>query len=292
MRHVAEGASAMELWDGHLPSVSEGLIAGALPPPGVYVIWNQYMSSLNIYNNDAKVTGNKLDTIVEVPVVLWNPGIKVFGATYSASLAFPFDYTNLKVPNYGGTSANGHWGTFNTTIDPILLTWALPNHFYLKTGLSVVLNDASSSPGHPPNGGGVGSGNGYGSLSPIFGISWLHDGWNLSAAGQFFYNFPNKTTQYRSGNELTVDYTVAKTIGPWTIGLGGYSVNQLTSDSGPGAAFCGAKGGCKAVNYGVGPMLGYQFGKVSIFASYNRSVYVRNDVGGNIVNIRIVVPLS
>ncbi len=285
-------AQAKELWDLRLPGVNEGLVAGALPPPGVYGIWDQYWASFQFYNNDAKATGTSLDALIEIPIILWNPGIRLFGADYSAALAFPFDYTNLKISGLAATSANGHWGTFNTIIDPVLLSWSLPRHLYLKAGLGVAINDPSSSPAHPPSGGGVGSGNSFWSLQPMMGLSWLDDGWNLSVDGQYAYNFTDTATNYKTGGMLNVDYTATKTIGAWTVGLGAYSVNQLTADSGSGAASCAAQGGCKAVNYGLGPIVGYQFHGVSITADYNRSVYTKNDVGGNVLNVRLVVPFG
>ncbi len=283
---------AMELWDAHLPGVNEGMVAGALPPPGVYGVWDQYWASFNIYDNAGNATGNTLDALVEIPIVLWNPGVKVFGADYSAALALPFDYTNLKVPGLAATSANAHWGMYNTIIDPVLLHWALPHDFHIKTGLGVVLDDATSSPAKPPSGGGVGAGNGYASIQPMLGVSWLHDGWNLSADAQYSFNATDTTTHYRSGQELSVDYTVTKTRGPWTYGVGAYSLNQLTADSGSGASACAAAGGCKVVNYGLGPLVGYQIGKLDVMAEYNRSVRVRNDVGGNILNIRFILPIG
>ncbi len=294
---AAGSASAEELWDPHLRGVDEGLAAGALPPPGVYGVMDNYWAGYDQYNSSGHKTGVHLDALIEIPIVLWNPGIKVLGADYAMAIAQAGDYTNLKVANNASSSSNAHWGTFNTILVPGILSWTLPNDLHVKTGLTIYMDDASSSPASPPAGGGVGAGNGYWSVQPDFGISWLHDGWNLSADMHYTYNFADNSYKvagvgytYKSGQEITGDYTVTKTIGKWTAGVGAYSLNQINSDSGEGAvlAGCGKANGCKAVSYGAGPILGYQFGGISIMGQYSHNIYTENDVAGEMVNVRLV----
>ncbi len=302
---AAGSASAEELWDPHLRGVDEGLAAGALPPPGVYGILDNYWAGYSQYNSSGHKTGAHLDALIEIPIVLWNPGIKVLGADYAMAIAQAGDYTNFKSANNAGLSNNAHWGTFNTILVPGILSWSLPNDLHVKTGLTIYMDDASSSPNSPPNGGGVGAGNGYWSVEPDFGISWLHDGWNVSADMQYVYNFADSSYQvknpntnivggysYTSGQEITGDYTVTKTIGKWTFGVGGFSLNQINNDSGQGADYagCGKSNGCKAQSYGAGPILGYQFGGISIVGEYSHNIYTENDVAGEMLNVRLVAP--
>lgn len=286
-------ASAEELWDPHLRGVDEGMAAGAHPPPGVYFVVNNYWASFTQYDKSGKRTGVKLDALVEVPIVLWQTGITIFGGSYAVAVAQPFDYTNLRVAGTSGLSDNGHWGTYNTILVPGQISWTLPDDFHLLAGLSVYVDDASSSPAHPPAGGGVGSGNGFWTLQPDLGLSWLHDGWNVSLSLHYAFNFENTTTHYRSGDELAIDYTVAKTVGKWTFGIGAHQENQLTSDTGSGsvAAGCPARHGCKVSNFGIGPLVGFQFGGVEIMAEYNHNLYTENDVAGELFNLRLVSAL-
>ncbi len=286
-------AAATELWDPHLRGVDEGLAAGAAPPPGVYGVFDNYWATFVQRDAGGNRTGAKLDALVEVPIVLWQTGYQVFGADLSMAMAQPFDYTDLRVPGMAALSDNAHWGTFNTLLIPVQLSWTLPNDFHVSSNLTVAVDDASSAPGNSPAGGGVGSGNGYWTLEPNFGISWLHDGWNLSMNVHYDYNFKNSKTDYRSGQQIAIDYTIAKTIGKWTLGVGAYQENQLNDDSGAGAiaAGCPAQSGCKVANYGLGPLVGYQFGGIEIVAEYNQSIHTESDVGGNIFNVRMVAPL-
>ena len=286
----SQAACAEELWDPHLRGVNEGLAAGALPPPGVYGILDNYWAGYDQYDNHGHKTGVKLDALVEVPIVLWQTGLKVFGGDYAVALAQPFDYTNLKAP--GVPASNAHWGSFNTILVPGQISWALPNNFHVSTGLQLYLKDASSSPAHPPANKGVGSGDGFWTIMPTVGVSWLADGWNLSMDGSYSINTPDTNTHYTSGQELAIDYTAAKTIDKWTFGVGLHQENQLTDDSGSGAAAagCGSKNGCRVTNFGAGPLIGYQFSGVSVMAEYNHNIYARNDVAGEIYNIRLVAP--
>jgi len=290
MLFSASQAGATELWDPHLRGVDEGLPAGAALPPGLYGVLNTWYAPFNQFDHNGKKTGVKVDVFVVAPILVWQSNFKILGGAYSAAIAVPFDYTNVKAPNSAALSNNGHWGTFNTLIVPGQLAWSLPNDFHVKAGLTINVDDASSSPADPPSNGGVGSGNGYWTLQPDLGISWMHDGWNLSANGHYAVNLKNSKTGYRSGQEIAVDYTVTKTIGKWTVGLGGYSENQVTRDSGPGAAACAVKGGCKVAIYGVGPIVGYDLGGVIAMAEYNAPISSKSNVAGPVFNFRLVKP--
>lgn len=277
-------AMATELWDPHLRGVNEGLAAGALPPQGVYFINDSYFLSFEGKNDKGKSTGLKVDAYVDVPILLWNPGVKVLGADYALGIAQPFD--NVSASGSGISQGNAHWGTFNTVLIPGALSWSLPNDFHLATSLAVYLDDASSSPAHPPSNGGLGSGNGYWTIEPTVGLSWLHDGWNLSADVHFDYNGKDDTTHYQSGNQIAVDYTATKTIGKWTLGLGAASENQLEKDEKNGAKVSGSM----TQNLTAGPIVGYAFDGISLTATYNHEILTHNDVGGDFFNIRAVVP--
>lgn len=289
---VVSSAQATELWDPHLRGVNEGLAAGAALPPGVYGVLNNYWAAYDQFGPGGHKTGNKLDVLVEVPIVLWQTGYQILGADLAVAVAQPLDYTDLKVPNSASLSANGHWGTFNTIFIPFQLSWTLPENFHVAANLTVYADDATSSPGDPPGGGGIGSGNGFWTLEPTLGASWLQDGWNFSISAHYDYNFKNHKTDYHSGQELAIDYTIAKTLGKWTVGIGAHQENQLTNDSGSGATGCAAKKGCKVQNYGIGPLVSYQFDNMALQLIYNQNIHTQNDVAGTIINVRLVTALD
>ena len=68
-------------------------------------------------------------------------------------------------------------------------------------------------------------------------LSYLKDGWNLSAAIYEEINTQNTVTHYTPGDIFHVDFTATKTIGKWTFGPVGYYVAQVTNDKCPTTCF-------------------------------------------------------
>jgi len=290
---TAVNANALELWEPQLPGVTIGVPAGALPGAGAYFDLENYYASYRSYNNAGnKVPGVSVNANIIVPVGLWVTGHKILGADYAVQVVQPIVYSDLGT---GGTTPNngGHWGTFNTLLTPVILGWHLPNDFHVKSAFTIGLPSASSYPGNTIPGQ-LGSGNGYTSFIPNVGASWLHDGWNVSA--NMFYSFAtkNNTTNYQSGQILQGDYTVAKSINKWTVGVGGFSANQITGDSGSGAtaAGCVSNNGCKEIRFAIGPLVNYTFdGGVTAKLIWTEDVRTVNAVGGTHVQLGLFVPL-
>ena len=304
---VASQASAVELWDPQLAGVDEGYAAAAVGtlPAGVYGILDNYWAEFRVYNNKANsVAGTNLSALVEVPIVAWVPGIKVLGGDFWTAIAQPFDFTSFGPTNNNGGTGSGNWGTYNTVLFPANIDWKFGD-FYVGTGLRIGIADATTTYADIINGNwhaksGLPSGNGYWTVQPDFTASWLHDGWNISIWTHF--PIPVSSTNatgysYHSGVEYQGDYTIAKTLGKWTVGLGAYQINQFNTDSctgfncpnyyGPGSSSDAHK---IAGRFGLGPIVSYQFTGISVEAIVNQSVYTRNDVGGLFANIRFVVP--
>ncbi len=281
-------AYAEELWFPHLRGGNEGLAAGSLPPEGVYFINNTYYSDTVWYNDNGNRTKTKIGVFVECPFLLWSTGLNVLGANYGIGLGEPVDWTSLK----GGLS---NWGLGNTIIQPLILSWKLSD-FRVKTILGAYIPDAGTYPGETSlRKGIVQSGNNYWTIEPGVGLSWLHDGWNLSADMRVDCNFENPLTHYISGDVFWADYTATKTMGKWTFGVGGSQENQFVKDvQNPGGNNHLRLGVVDkaATTYNVGPVVGYDFGFVNVMAIYNFDLYNRNIVGGNGIYIRMTIPLK
>ena len=81
-------------------------------------------------------------------------------------------------------------------------------------------------------------------------------GLEFSAVLGFTYNFTNQSTLYQSGADLHLDLSASKALTDSVyLGAVAYVYNQLTGDSGIGAAF----GPFQSSVVGVGPQLGYNF---------------------------------
>jgi hypothetical protein len=135
--------------------------------------------------------------------------------------------------------------------------------------------------------GGAPTGNSYATFMPGIGLSWLNNGWNLSA--DFRIGIPLGSTSapyyhYRTGDSFEADYTATKTIGPWSLGFGGSQINQIQKDTFNGQPVAGSV----YRNYSVGPVVGYQLkGGVEITALWAHSVLTTGGVGGDAFDLRL-----
>jgi hypothetical protein len=92
-----------------------------------------------------------------------------------------------------------------------------------------------------------------------------------------------------------MDYTALRKFENFEAGLGGTLTAQFSNDTINGipvAAVPGGNGyGNRAQNFTIGPVLGYDFGKVAVTAYYMTSVYARNIAAGNYFWLRLDMPL-
>jgi hypothetical protein len=290
-------ASAEENWTPHLPGLAEGLASGALPPEGVYFANSTMYASAKIYDKDGNRTHTHADIFVDVPIVMWVPGVKLWGADYGVVLAQPFDYLNTIVDNTPMSYDMSSWGMFNTYVAPVQLSWKLPEDFHVMAGFGFY-----APTGHfekPPyvggHFGGIANSIGFWTLEPVLGVSWLRDGWNLSANFTYGINFENPDTHYTSGNVFQGDYTATKRIGEWTVGVGGYSVNQLNDDKSKIASKqtqIDSENGNRATKYAAGPLVGYDFGPFSLTGYLNYGFGAKNTCSSATYWTRLVLPLG
>jgi hypothetical protein len=287
----APTARAGELWDPELPGILEGLPAVALPPPGVYGQLDNYFAQFVQYDGwSNKIPNSSIDALVEVPAVLWVPGITVLGANYAAAIAVPFDYNTFQ-PFQDAHGGPGNLGLFNTALVPAMLSWMLPNHFFVRTSVTFFINDGTNTMADVIKGnlknGGAPSSNDYSTFMPSVGVSWLNNGWNLSADFRFAAPLGSTTApnyHYRTGDVVLVDYTMAKTVKRWTFGFGASQIVQLQKDTFNGMH----PPGSIWRNYGIGPMVGYQFpGGIEAMVIWTHSVYTTAQVGGDSVDLRL-----
>lgn len=286
-------AHAEELWNAYpLRGFGEGLSV-ATPPKGVYGVLSTYYAIDDLYDaHGDKVPNSDTTAVVAVPAVVVVPGLKILGADYSFMIAQPVDYTHS--PGIAGVHGTGNFGIYNTIVSPITLGWK-KRDFYLKAGLTVYLPTASSTikglrSGSLDNGG-LPSGSNFTTIQPDVGISYLHQGWNATA--ELHYAIPVSSSKdgpsysYRSGAEIAADITLTKTVGKWTLGAGAHQTYQVAADRFNGQRLGNTKGHI----IGLGPIVGYQLGPVTIQAIWNKSVDVKSNLSGNFFHVRLIKAL-
>src|SRR5215469_6647393 len=198
------------------PGVLIGASAG-VPPPGIYM-FNQvftYQANLTGPGVNTSLGGNThvgVQAAVDVQGFLFVPGRTFLGATYDAVVVQPFVMSSVGAPINAQAS-----GVFNTYIVPVELAWNNLwglNGFGVKIGLGMYIPDGTIN-------GILGTGNqgsAYWTFQPEIILSYLGNGWNLSAAIYEEFNTRNTITNYQSGSIFHADFTATKTFGKWTLG--------------------------------------------------------------------------
>jgi hypothetical protein len=265
------------------PQTKPGVLIGAsagVPPPGIYMFNQVFTYQANLVGPGVKsaLGGNTHvgdQAAVDVQGFLFVPGWTFLGATYDAVFVQPFVMGSLGAPFNIQES-----GVHNTYFVPIELSWKLADSgFQIKTGLGIYAPDGTQ---HGFTGGGYSSiGDPYWTFQPEFIISYLRDGWNLSAAIYDEVNTRNTITQYKTGNILHADFTATKTIGQWTFGPVAYYYGQISDDS--CSAPCGYATGTllnpqRFDIWAVGGLVGYNFGPaaLSVWATQEISAKASN----------------
>ena len=260
------------------PGSSTGAPAGALPPPGTYVIVDTEHADGTVYDNN----GNKVpvygwkDAIT--PIIVWVPKAKVLGAAYAVYIVQPIIAEGVDATGVGGGPATAH-GYANTTLSPLNLSWALSKGLYGKIGFSVQVPDGTylyAGTGTKTHELPQSPGNHTLTYEPDFAISWLPAGWDLTAHSVFDFQTKDTVTNYQSGSVFYTDFTVTKTMRKWTVGAVGNWSQQFTNDVQNGMVVNG--NGNKFQHVLLGPMIGSDLGGVGVKFTGLFGMRARNDL--------------
>jgi hypothetical protein len=294
---VALSSAAFATEGGDLatkPGAFIGSSAG-VPPPGIYSFEQVFTYNPTIIGpgsasaaaSGARPTGVQFN--VATQGFLFVPGWTFLGATYDAVIVQPFVDANAGMPLGAGAQQGG---AFNTYIVPVELSWKLGNSgFAVKTGVGIYLDDGTQTNKLSGGNGLGGPANPYWTYQPELILSYLANGWNISAALYEEFNTKNDVSHYQTGDIFHADFTLTKTIGKWTFGPVAYYVAQVTNDSCDAA--CVNFYGNPATNptlshssrfseWAAGGLLGYNFGpaSVSIWATQEFNAKASNAAAG------------
>ena len=128
-------------------------------------------------------------------------------------------------------------------------------------------------------------------VEPVYAVSYVQPkGVVADAKIGYIFNQRNSDTDYKSGDELHADYSAGWAFGNgWTAGVGGYALQQTTSDKQHGETLAHSK----TRAFAIGPSVKYDSGK-GWFASlkWQKEVVAQNRPEGNAVWLKAVFPLS
>lgn len=240
------------------PGITLGGGTAGAPPPGLYSFNQVFTYQSEIVGPGAPNVGGRptpVHAAVEASGLLWVPGWTFLGATYDAVIVQPWIMADVGSP----VSINPV-GMHNTYIVPAELSWKLGDSgFFIKTGLGIYVPDGTMSGVN-----GLASvGNPWWTFQPEFVVSYLKDGWNLTANVFEEINTASTRTGYRSGDVLHAEFTATKTIGNWTLGPVAYYAGQVTNDK-SSAFYGGAINTNRYALWAAGGLVGYNFGPVQL----------------------------
>lgn len=242
------------------PGITLGGGSAATPPPGVYM-FTQFLSyQANLVGPTAPAVGGvptRINTNSVSAGLLFVPGWEFLGATYNAVIVQPVISATVTAPaNFNQAAAH------NTYIVPVELSWRLGGSgFFVKTGLGIYVPDGSIE---GPTG--LNSiGNPWWTFQPEFVVSYIKDGWNLTANTFMEINTENSITQYRTGNFLHAEFSAIKSFGKWSIGPVAYYAGQVSDDRASPTFYGGTLNANQRFNtWAVGGRVSYDFGPVTV----------------------------
>ena len=282
-----------------LPGTTMGLPYAYTGTPGLYFYSLANYGTVSVPREVSPNIGFgpgsiKADVADEIPALLWTTPWTLFGARYAVLVTQPM----VSVSSYGQVPGLG-WVTRQTgglrdpIISPLNLSWDLKNGWHIGAGFSMAIPigrikgiNGLDSAGAP-----------YWTLQPNMGVSYLRDGWDLSATLLYDFYTTNPHSHVTDGQALYLDLTATKMFGRFEIGPVGYVAFQTTRDSGGDpAAFIASRGlvnscqpiapnvsnGCvRAAKAGVGAKIGYHIGRAQIAVLATGSVLSHGQGGSD-----------
>lgn len=279
---VCFAAHATEGGGSSYPMGAENYMSGAMPPPGLYgQLFVSHYEADNLRGND----GKKLPVDFRVqansitPRVIWVTDEKLFGASVAMHVIAPL--VDLKVDvNDQSQSKEG--------LGDVIFGTALGFHHSEKFH-SILSMDFIAPTGQYDRNDLANIGRNYWVFEPVYAMSYVDPaGLNIDAKVMYDFNRKNPDTDYRSGQELHVDYALGWGLGNgWVLGVGGYALRQTTDDRQNGQTIQDNKGRAVA----IGPSIKYA-SKTGWFltAKWEEETQVRNRAQGDAYWLKLTVP--
>ncbi len=283
---AATPAVATENSGTHYPVGLDTVVSGVLPPPGTY-LFNYSVAyaanRLNDSNGDSLIPGFRVRSAVNSVRLLQTWDTSILGANPVSEIVVPLVYA------YAENSRRGNqdkFGIGDINLAPFQLAWHSPS-FHAYAGPRIFLPTGGYDRNDVVN-----IGLNYYTIGMSLGMSWFPVK-ELQIGTKFFYNTNtrNSSTQYRSGNELSMDYVVGYQLNEkFNVGVNGYYYRQLTDDKVNGRLF---RDGFKGEVLAVGPTLRYNLTeKVALTVKHQHEVLAYNRPRGDRFWLQFVIPLG
>ncbi len=245
---AAEGASSH-----YLPGVLGEVLFAVSPQPGFLVANTVWFQSGDV--STAVLQGQvdfdlDMETVLNILAATYTFDTPVLGGTYTITVAIPFGYANLDARLSGfGTTIKFSEDSFNLSdiaVVPLQLNWDV-DKFHFKLGQAIIAPTGDYDVDNAVN-----LGRNYWSFDTVGAVTWFNagSGTEVSVAPGIMFNTENNKTDYKTGTEFHVDFTINQFLSEtFAVGLKGYYYKQVSGDSGSGALL----GDFKSESIGLGP---------------------------------------
>lgn len=270
---------------------------GMMLPEGAHgFLYLQHYSASKNKNNNGDNNPQLADFDLKADIFaarlsyVW-PGARLFGATIETRLVQPFASVDATVAvarpapliplDRGGNAT----GVGDLSFSPIILGWHSPTYHH-TVGLDTFLRTGSYDVNARVN-----TGRNYYQVAPFYAFTWLPTkNVDISAKIRMAFNSENHATNYRSGDELSLEFgggyhfTQA-----FAAGLNGYIYRQTTDDKQLGARVNG--NGNRGSVDALGPYFSYAFTReFQLIGKVQQEFNARNRPEGTRVWLQVKLP--
>jgi len=259
--HAEEGGS------GHYAPGANASFIDTLPgKPGLAIA-----NFFNFYDGSASVgrqlpfgglvtAGLDATAYSDTVVALYQTPLKLLGGYYAVGVAIPYVWVKVKGQVTGPlgntiTVRDRANGIGDITLYPFMLGWTgLNGDLKYDVRLGIYAPTGDYDKGKLAN-----VGKNYWTFEPTISLSYISSkiGLELSAFAGMDFNTKNHKTDYRTGAQFHLDFTVAEHLpllgGIIGVGANAFFYQEITGDSGSGAVL----GDFKGRTIGIGPVLSY-----------------------------------
>jgi hypothetical protein len=279
---VGSTASATEGGGSSYPMGAENYLSGAMPPPGFYTLAFVNHYAADELKDDA---GNTVPVDFRVratavsPRFIWVTGNTLFGGQVAHAVIVPLVDLHVDV---AGTDSRKR-GLGDIIVTALALGYHHSDKLHSVAAIDIITPSGSYDRNRLAN-----LGRNYWAVEPVYTASYVNPaGWNWDVKLMYDFNFKNRDTDYRSGQEAHVDYAVGYGVAPnWVVGVGGYAYRQTTGDE-----LHGVDVGNKGRSFAIGPSLKYDNGKgFFVTAKFQKESNVRNRAQGDAFWVKASIP--
>lgn len=279
-------AAATEGGGSSYPVGVETNFSGAMLPEGAnFLLYYQHYAADRVRDNSGGDNARfayfrtQADVLALRLSYVW-PGLRLAGAKVETRVVLPIPALDVTLGiarpaplgtlDRSGTAS----GIGDATLAPVLLGWHGPT-VHQMAGFELIVPTGAYSVAESVN-----PGRNTWQAAALYGVSWLPAGWEASARLRYGVNGRNAETDYRSGDEFTVEFSGGRKLGAgWSAGINGYFYRQLSDDEQRGARVNGD--GNRGSANAFGPYVAWSLSRqASLIVKFQQESAVRNRAEG------------